>query len=504
MKTKGRSLARLAAVAAIAVLAAACGASPQGGESSGSGDGVLRIGHVQPLENWDPLLQATPTYLYVVYDTLLRFAPDGHTLQPDLATEWELTSDHLTLTLREGVTFHDGTAFDADAVIANLKRIKTEPTDFKSIMANVENITAPGKYEVRLTLSAPQPNLLLYLALEPGSMISPKALQDGSFKTHPVGTGPWKYDAKETVPGSKMVFDQFTDYWDSDNVGPKSIVYHKIVDPQQLYNALRTDQVDVIYGNPVLSKRAKTDGYQTVTYPKVVWALMFLDIEDTFADPRLRKAMCHAVDTSEWLAAQFQGEGETYSQRFREGAVGHNPDVEGYQHDLDKARELMAELGNPKVQFSLPASNEYAPVSEVFKQQVADIGVDVSIDKMPFSQYINVYNDGKSSPVVIFSPIGRGAYGYYKMRFSEAAPNNPQDVKYAELDRLARDAAANPGKAGEQTWAEFTEKVYEQAYDCAFIGIPGYWIWDPEKVQNIKPTDYVIDTFRYKEAKVVG
>src|SRR5688572_5457740 len=114
--------------------------------------GTLRFGTNQQLDDWETLTKANSTYLSLVYEGLVDLAADGVTLRPRLATKWTETPTRLEFTLRSGVTFHDGTPFDAAAVVKNLERVRETPSQWRGIMAPVDKITAAGPLQVVITM----------------------------------------------------------------------------------------------------------------------------------------------------------------------------------------------------------------------------------------------------------------------------------------------------------------------------------------------------------------
>ncbi|MBC7804361.1 MAG: hypothetical protein H7Y16_10840, partial [Candidatus Parcubacteria bacterium] len=209
--------------------------------------GTLRFGTNQQLDDWETLTKANSTYLSLIFEGLVDLAPDGVTLRPRLATKWTEAPLRLEFTLRPGVTFHDGTPFDAAAVVKNLERVRETPSQWRGIMAPVDKITAAGPLQVVITMKQPSPNLLPNMARRGAVMVSPKSLDSGAWKTAPVGTGPWKYEEKDTVKGLRTVVSYYDKYYDPKSVGPRRVEVTSIRDPDSLYNALRTGQLDIVW-----------------------------------------------------------------------------------------------------------------------------------------------------------------------------------------------------------------------------------------------------------------
>lgn len=467
---------------------------------------TMRVASVESLDNWDPLAQANPSYMTLVYDNLVRFAPDGVTLQPRLATEWEQTPEYLEFKLREDAFFHDGTPIDAEAVKLNLDRMKDVPSRTQSSYAFVSDVEVVDDFTVRMNFSEPTGGVLEELAGYAGSIIAPAAIEEDSYGT-PIGSGEWMYNADETVPGSSTVVDAFADHYNAEEVGPDRIVYLEVFEAEQRYNALVTGEADVIYGTGALADRAEADGYDVSVYSKVQWSVMLTDIEDTFSDPNVRQAVCHAIDPQQFLDAQFDGYGTVYDQPFPEGGPGYAPEVEDsiYDYDLDAASSLMEAAGDPSIELTLPTSDEYQPASQVFASQMAEIGITVNLDVMPFGEYLGAFG-AEDVPMILFSTnADQGPYAYYTRRFEPSSSLNNPGLEYPELrDLVAQGAAAESPEAANEYWVDFIESVLVEGYDCGHFGIPGFWISNPETVSNVVPTVNQIDNFRYSEARPAG
>ncbi|SDH38514.1 peptide/nickel transport system substrate-binding protein [Sinosporangium album] len=506
-----RILRGIVGVSLAATLTAACGAgdsekpAPAQQEQAGGPQGTLKFGTNQKLDDWEPLTKANEAYLSLVYEGLIELAPDGITLKPRLATEWTQDNTKVEFTLREGVVFHDGTPFDADAVVANLERVRNTPNQWQSMMNSVEKITAVDKTHVRVDLKRAAPNFLPNIARRGALMVSPKALKDGSFKTTPAGTGPWTLQAKESTTGFKTVVSFFDKYYAPDEVGPRRIEMTFINEPDSLYNSLRSGQVDIAWTNATIAKRAETEGFKSSSFPSVMWSLLMMDTKGTFQDPKLRQAMCYALNPKDFIDTQLGGISTIHTQRLREGQEGYDPNLKGYPHDVAKAKELMKELGNPEVSFTFPAYDSQRQVADLFRSQMAAIGIDAKIEIMQFAQYFSVYRSGKYPIALLSGSSDTGAYDYYLFRFQKDGPGNPYKTSDAELDKaVERALAATEPKEQEAEWKNMMKSINDEALDCGFFEYTGFWAYDAKKVDNIVNTVGNVATFRYKEARVLN
>jgi peptide/nickel transport system substrate-binding protein len=495
---------------ALAVTLAACsdtGTDDKAGteRTAGGPSGTLRFGTNQQFTDWDPVTKQNSTFTSLVYESLLTIAPDGFTLQPQLATEWKQTPLRVDFTLRSGVTFHDGTPFDATAVVKNLERVKNTPSQYRNQLAAVKSITAVDATHVRIDLKEPAPSLVNNLARFAMYMISPKSLEAGDWKTAGVGTGPWKYDAKASTKGLRTVVTAFDDYYDKESVGPERIEVTQINDPDSLYNALRGGQLDVVWTSPPLAERAEKEGLASASFPSVLWHLQMYDTEKVFKEKAFRQAVCHAMNPQDYLDAALGSKGEIHTQRFPEGQPGHDPSLKGYPYDLAKAKELMSELGGGKRSFTLISYDTQRPVAELFRDQMAKIGVDVTLELPNFAQFLSTFQSGEYPASILSDGSRSGPDDYYKRKFAPDAAGNPLKLPYPQLATAAADAlAAKTPPAQDAAWQKMSRIIDEEALDCAYFDYSGFWAYNPKKVENVVSTTGDVAVFRYKEAKPRG
>ena len=210
---------KAAAAAAIAVTAAlalssCAGGGTDGGGGDGAGGGTLTLGAIIAPTTFDPAGSEwgnrSPFY-QAVYDTLLLATPAG-TIEPWLATEWAYNDDNtvLTLTLRDDVTFTDGSTLTGDVVVKNLQRFKDGTSPDAGYFAGVSSFEAPDDTTVVITLSAPDPAMLNYLTRDPGLVGAEASLDSADIATNPVGSGPYVLDTAATVTGTTLLVHRRT------------------------------------------------------------------------------------------------------------------------------------------------------------------------------------------------------------------------------------------------------------------------------------------------------
>ena len=316
--TRGR-LAALTLAAAVGVALAGCSA---GGTDSADAPTTLTIANSAELPSFDPAQAADGllvTDFQPVFDTLLRKVPDG-SIEANLATEW-LYNDNLTeltLTLRDDVTFTDGSEFTADVAIANIQHQIDAKGVNASAVASIEGLSAPDATALVIDLSLPDPGLIDALAVSVGVMASEKSLTAEDVATNPVGSGPYVLDLDNTVSGDTYTYTANPDYWNPDIVEFDVIVIKTMTDATARLNAVKSGQVQ---GTPLdLTQVEDAEGSGlNVQAARDDWlGLMVFDragaIVPALGDPQVREAISYAIDRQAIVDAFRADHGESTTQ----------------------------------------------------------------------------------------------------------------------------------------------------------------------------------------------
>jgi peptide/nickel transport system substrate-binding protein len=452
--------------ATLALALVACGGDSDGEGGGGAASSVLRVNWGGFPESWAPGADIEAGYQRVPYEYLTQLG-EGNEVLPMLATEWTQTDTDLTLTLRDGVTFHDGTPFDAEAVKANLELVQGTPGPYAGPFQVIDSIEAVDELTVKLTLKAPAPSLLTTLSTRAGAMASPKAIEDGSVAETPVGTGPWAYDADASIAGTRMAFTAYDDYW-GDKPGFEQIQLFAIEEDNAASAAMSNGELDIT--DTELDQAQTLDAIgsvETIEYPAVRLNPLFFDRGPggVFEDVRVRQAACYAMDTA--VVEELEGDVRSSSQHFAEGEPGYNPEVTGYEHDLAKAEELMAEAGDPSVVTEQLAATFNERQVAVYVDQMKEVGIEVSLQVAPPPQYFAEWLQPRYG-IGVGSNDELTPYDWYSAWFAADAPGNPAGVESDEL-KAAADAAiaAGSGEEADALWQEVTRIISDEALTCA-------------------------------------
>ncbi|WP_260300658.1 ABC transporter substrate-binding protein [Rathayibacter sp. PhB152] len=373
----------------VGTLVAGLTACADGADSSAGGSSTLTLGLLGPATTFaaaDASWANETPYLQAVYDTVLRAEPDG-TVIPGLATAWSYNEDNttLTLTLRDDVTFTDGTAMTAEVVGQNLLRFRDGTSPNSSRLSSVQDVSAVDDTTLDVTLSQPDPALLGYLTQNAGLVESPSAFDAADAQTKPVGSGPYVLDDAATVVGSSYVFTKNPDYWDPESVHYDTLHLNVYTDPIALLSAIKGGQVNA---SQTLDDKTLPEieaaGFTLNTLELDWTGLILFDRAGAqtpaLADVRVRQAINYAFDKEALLKTVGQGRGTVTSQVFPENSAGFVPELEdAYPYDPAKAKELLAEAGySDGLTISMPSTAALGTsLWTLIEQQLKDVGITV-------------------------------------------------------------------------------------------------------------------------------
>ncbi len=338
------------------------------------------------------------------YEGLVNYV-DGEVV-PCLAERWEFTNEgkDLTFYLKEGVTFHDGTPFNAEAVATDFTFAHENP-NFSGIAAaaNLESVEAVDEYTVTFHYPAPYFAYLMdFCYPEVMVLVSPAVIEDGNFQSMKgvVGTGPYVYD--EIVDGEYVRFVRNENYWGEQPYYDEVIVKY-IPEASARLQALQNGEIDMIYGNALLS----WDDYdQAITLPNIAGVVaeadsetrnLVLNASGVMSDLKVREAVAYGIDT------QALSDGLTYGYEtvadgklFPSGIPYTDVDLSVVRtYDPDKAAALLDEAGwtlnadgvREKDGQTLTLKCTYdsgevlnKPLATALKSQLAQLGIDLQTE----------------------------------------------------------------------------------------------------------------------------
>jgi peptide/nickel transport system permease protein/peptide/nickel transport system substrate-binding protein len=378
--------------------------------------GEMTVLHVSSPSSLDPVSGGSGhdhMSLYPLYDRLVNFEPSTLEPMPGLATAWsQADAQTLVLSLQEGVTFHDGTPFDAEAVKYNLDRSLTLDTStVKADLAMIESVEVTAPLEVTIHLNRPDASLTLILADRAGMMISPTAAEATDVGRHPVGTGPFTF--VEFVEGDRLALAKNAEYWQDGKPYLDQLTVRYLSDAQAATNAIRTRQADAaLKMRPEQLEMTGVDGLEFVTHPSLGIDVCYFNFsQPPFDDPDVRRAAMLAIDRDALNDAHTLGSGQPATQVFPPGywaADDSRPDAITY--DPEAARELMAEVGladGVEVRGLIYNGPGQAMKAEIIQAQLAEVGIDMTIEAMEVGPATSTFFENLSYDLYCASWSGR-------------------------------------------------------------------------------------------------
>lgn len=361
-----------------------------------------------------------------VFDTLVNFGEQDTEIEAGLASKWEPSEDGLTytFTLQEGVKFHDDTDFNAEAVVKNFERWAAGDADqfpyYASMFGGfgddeghvIESVTATGDYEVEIKLKRPQAPFLKNLAMSPFGIASPTAFEAAgeTFGDNPVGTGPFKF--VEWKRNDSVTIEKFDDYWVDGEPKLDKVVFRSIPDNSARLNALLSGEIDLADGITPSDGETIEGNAELQLYERPSMNVGYLGLTVTrepFDDPKVRQAMNHAIDKQAIVDAFFEGRGEVAKNPMPPVISGYNNDIEGYEYDPEKAKELLAEAGLEDgfemELYAMPVPRPYMPdgqkVAEAIQSNLAEVGITANIVSFEWATYLEKAANGEADAFLL-------------------------------------------------------------------------------------------------------
>jgi peptide/nickel transport system substrate-binding protein len=353
-----------------------------------------------------------------VFEGLTRFMSDGSVV-PGLAESWEISEDgtSYTFTLRDGVTFHDGTTMDAEDVKFSLDRARAEDSANaqKALFAGISDVTVADPGTVTVTLSAPDGNFLFNMAWGDAVIVAPETI-DG-IKQTPVGTGPFKFD--QWVQGDRIEISRNPDYWGAAPALEKA-TFKFISDPTAAFAAMMAQDIDAFAGFPAPENLPQFEAdprFQVLVGSTEGETILSTNNKlPPLDDVRVRKAIAHAIDRQAIIDGAMFGLGTPIGTHF----APHNPDYVDLTaqsaYDPDMAKALLAEAGFADgftTTLKLPPPSYARRGGEIIAAQLRAVGINTEITNLEWAQWLEEVFRGKDFGLTIVShtePFDIGIY----------------------------------------------------------------------------------------------
>lgn len=346
------------------------------------------------------------------YETLTFYNPPGskEILSPKLATSWEANEDatEWVFHLRQGVKFHDGEPFNAEAVKFSISNTKALGIGAAYIWDPVQEMEVIDDYTIKFKLSYPAPLDLIASSGYAAWIYSPKSYQekgsDWFQQGHCAGTGPYIIESYE--PGSRLVMTRNESYWGGWRPGQfEKVVFEISQDPVVLQQKIEAGTADFTYGIPpdneevIRNTRKDIVVYTNPSFQNLVGLLNTK--KPPLDNVKVRQALCYSFPYEQFISA-VMGERATQARGVvPAGMWGHGDDLFQYTYDLEKAKQLLAEAGYPNGGFKLTMTYssgdmDEQQLGEVWKAELAKLGIELEVQGMNWDAQWQL---GKSDPL---------------------------------------------------------------------------------------------------------
>ncbi|HLQ73381.1 MAG TPA: ABC transporter substrate-binding protein [Bacillota bacterium] len=362
-----------------------------------------------------------------VFETLVKFEDGGTAIEPNLAKDWEAAEDGLTYTfeLEEGVQFHDGTDFNADAVVYNFERWAAGDAElfpyYNSMFGGfegdeghiIESVEAVDEHTVEFNLKRPQAPFLNNIAMDMFAISSPEAIEefgDDDYEENPVGTGPFEF--VEWKRNDQITVEKNENYWREGLPKLDTVVFQSIPDNSARLNALLAGDIDLADGiEPSDGVQIEdNDELQLFERPSMNVGYLGLTVtREPFDNKLVRQAMNHAIDKETIIEAFFEGRAETAVGSIPPSVEGYYEGTDGYDYDPEKAKELLEEAGYgdgfEMELWAMPVPRPYMPngekVAEAMQNNLADVGIDATIVTHEWGTYLELAEKGDADAFML-------------------------------------------------------------------------------------------------------
>lgn len=410
-----------------------------------------------------------------LYEGLMTFKKDNTEVVPQLAESYTVSDDGLTYTfkLRQGVKFHDGTDFNAQAVKFNFDRQMPENQVPKMSYAsmvfnNVETSKVIDDYTFEVKLKKPQTQFLHNLAMSfSAPIISPTALQkyNNNVNEHPVGTGPYQFVAWDR--GQQVILTRFDDYW-GEKAKTANIIIRTIPETSARIVALNNGEIDVAFGLDANVIAQIEQGGNIITNTEGMNTnYMFFNVHDkqksVVLDKEVRKALAMSVNVPELVQSLYKGYASVATTFLPTFIPGYSKNVKQVTYNPEKAKEILAKKGVTHINMiSYTGARQYNPVggqvlAEAIQGYFAKVGVKSDLQVYDWATYKNKLLTADFDVAFMGWNGDNGDPDNFLALFADDDPinNTPRWVNQEYRDLIAKGAATKEGPA--------RNAVYEQA-----------------------------------------
>ncbi|MEX3316279.1 ABC transporter substrate-binding protein [Sulfitobacter sp. PS-8MA] len=461
----------------------------------------LVVGMQQEPTSLDPTADATASIDSMmtqnVFESLTTVAENGE-VQPNLATSWDVSEDGLTYTfhLAEGVTFHDGTALDAEDVIFSFDRAMAEDSvnPSKDIFEPIESVKAVDPQTVEITLSGKDAFFLFNMGQGDSAIVAAESVEGNN--ANPVGSGPFKFDS--WTRGDRLTLVKNPDHRDAADVALDKVVFRFISDPAAATAAMMAEELDAFPGFPApeLLPQFEADPRFRVnvgsTEGEVILAMN--NAKPPFDNVEVRRAVATAIDRDEIIEGAMYGQAVPIGSFYPPHGTAYVDLTGAYPHDSEKAKAMFEEAGvaGETMTLRVPPFPYATRSAEIIQNQLSEAGIDAKVENVEWGFWIDEVYKKKNYDMTIIahtSPNDMGNFARgpdYFYGYDNAEMTALWEQITTEVDPEARNELL---KQGQQMLSD--QSVHGFLFQLPLLGVfregvEGYWSSSPVLYMPLK------------------
>lgn len=402
---KKRILSLIVATLFVTTCLVGCGGTKNGSDGNTAGKTFIFAQSADPV-GLDPAFvqdSESTKVMCNVYEGLVKYAEESTEIEPCLAESWDISQDgtEYIFHLKKGVKFHDGTDFNADAVVKSVSRQlgsnATEDMPYALFtFEGVKSVEAVDENTVKFILKAPSTPFLANLAMPLAApIVSPKALEEhnGNLNESPVGTGPFKFVSWDK--GEKLTLEKNKEYW-GDKAKLDKVVFKFTKENSVRASELMTgsiDAMDALDPSDVDKLKEKKINVFNESGMNVNY-MAFNCSRAPFDNVKVRQAICYAINRDELVQYLYQGYSEIANTALPKFIPGYKDGITGYEYNPEKAKALLAEAGQQNLNINMVIysnGRQYNTVgpklAEAIQNYLSKVGVTAKIDVYEWKDY---------------------------------------------------------------------------------------------------------------------
>jgi len=476
-----------AVITVLTVTALVAGCATTGGEAAPERDSTVIIGTGAVPQSLDPILASdvqTDFTTGALYDKLVDYDEDGE-LVPMLATDWAYddTATSVTLTLRDDVVFHSGNPLTAADVVYTLERDARLGLGVASFISSFASAEATDDTHVSIALNAPNTTFVGALSkiyVVDSVLVSANEGDDDAqawLASNDAGSGVYSLD--DYTANQSAELSRFDDSWRFDEARPENLVYRYISESSTLRDELASGGVDVVTGlTPTDQKTFEgKDGFTMTSLPSMLQLYFMMNTASGItADPKVREAIQLAYDYDGHVSSILSGNGEV-ATGIASPAVGCRVDAGASEQDVEKAKEIISDLGLEGSTLTLAYQSvipEHQKAATLLQSNLKDIGLNLELKTVTYPEYMALIGDPATVPDIgvlwdfpYYPEIGPMLYRVYDSSF--IGQTNYGLYSNPEVDTLLESGIASTDP--EAACADFTAAQEQIIVDRVSVNV---------------------------------